>query len=122
MSTKKLAIYISIIVLTVGGTIFMLYQNRQPSGQSVLPVDNLEQSLSAESMVSGGEATPGQGFSNQGGAAGQPNQSLSASEIKDGSEIDLSIFGSKKFRALKENILISQEAVKPGKRNPFQPD
>ena len=125
MSTKKIAVYLAIIILMVGSTGAMLLQSQKPVGRKFLPDDKAargDKFMPPEDAVPSGETASTMPAANQLPADKNMNQLSDASQIKNGSESDLSIFQSEKFKALKENVLIYQTQSSPGKRNPFAPD
>lgn len=120
-STKKMAVYVSIIVLMLGGTGFMIYQNKkltvvQPSAndiiirpeiEAILPSGKTElEKKAAESLKTEAESS----------------RPIDADKIKNNRGFDLSIFLSKKFQELKKNILIIQQGSGLGKSDPFKPN
>lgn len=101
-STKKLKIYVAIMILMFGSTGFLLYANWQSLTTAAVPA---------------GEIT-----------ANQPSvdplkteQPLGVSEIRN-KKFDTAIFSSEKFKNLKENVLTPQENSALGKRDPFSPN
>lgn len=107
MPTKKLAVYIFIIVLILAAG-FIIYANRASSPAAGLALD--DKSAPAEASVSGDELTPNQLSADQ----------LKA--VKNSNNFDLTIFSSKKFAELKDKVFISQGNLILGKRDLFKPN
>lgn len=125
ISTKKLAIYVFIIVLMLAGSGFMLYQNQNLTKRKSFAIDGSTRSdkfMTAEIAVPGGQAAPNQPLADPLKTEAEPSRPPAADKIKNNQAIDLTIFSSDKFKELKENVLIPQEDSGLGKRNPFQPD
>jgi hypothetical protein len=125
ISIKKLAIYVSVIVLMLGGTGFMLYQNqRLTNGQASAIGDpaRYNEFMAGRVVIPGGEAAPSQALIDPLKAEVKPSQPLEASKVINNQGIDLTIFSNEKFQELKENILIPQEDSGLGKRDPFKPN
>lgn len=121
ISVKKLAIYISIIILMLAGTGFMLYQNRKLVANKPGVVANPAQFNNLPlAEISLSTSTEAQNFPPK--ADNQPDEPLDMNKIKNNGGFDLTIFASKKFQELKENIIISQEQSVAGKRDPFKPN
>lgn len=124
ISAKKLAIYIFIIVLMLGGIGFVLYRNSLLPGLKPSALDNPApngNALAAGVAVPGDQAALDQSSADPlktGASSGQP---LGASKINN-QGIDLTIFSNEKFKALEENILIYQADPALGKINIFAPN
>lgn len=126
ISAKKLAIYIFIIVLMLGGIGFILYRNSLLPGLKLRPsaLDNPApngNALAAGVFAPGDQAALDQSSADPlktGASSGQP---LGASKINN-QGIDLTIFSNEKFKALEENILIYQADPALGKINIFVPN
>jgi hypothetical protein len=100
MSTKKLAVYLSILLLTLGAIGLVLYLNRniavsEPANENSGAVDLLQES---ETAITG-----------NGAAANQPM-------------FDPAIIDSEKFKALEESVVIPPKQTVTGKRDPFKPN
>ncbi|MDD4900858.1 MAG: hypothetical protein PHS62_01945 [Patescibacteria group bacterium] len=112
MSPKKLAVCIAIIIVMLSGTGVMIYQNNKTTGQDAALVSGSQQDILTPQTGAGSlEAEPQ-------AQEIQPD----TSSIGNNSEIDLTIFQSEKFKALKENVLIMQSETEKGKRDPFKPN
>lgn len=118
ISTKKLAIYLAVILFMLVGAGFMLYQNKKLTARPPVSA-NLSAALNyapAAPAAAPKNDVPGiVGVNNQ--AAAPPNQNL---DISGG--LDLNIFSSDKFKNLRENALLIKEPVEVGKRDPFKPN
>lgn len=90
----------------------MLYQNWQTTSPGPVPADNYDKLR----LTADGTATT------SGGTGTELDQPPDTSRINNDSEIDLTIFGSAKFKALKENILIPQDDIIVGKKDIFKPN
>jgi len=124
MSTKKMAIYVSIIILMLGGIGFTLYQNTKSTGGSPSAIHEpaMNSNLAAEGDVPGAQAETNQLSTDSLKPAAAPSQTSGASGIKKSEAADLDIFSSEKFKELRENALIIQENSGLGKRDPFKPN
>lgn len=115
ISTRKLTIYVLIIVLMTGGTGLMLYQNQRLTGEQPIAVDDLAR---YDKFMPVGTALPGIGTTtNQ-----RIVDPLGANKIKNNQGIDLTIFSLEKFKALEANIIIPQADSGLGKRDLFKPN
>ncbi|MDO8667505.1 MAG: hypothetical protein Q7K35_00195 [bacterium] len=99
LSTKKLTIYIFIIALMLGSIGFVLYKNRGSSDSAPAAVES---------------PAPG--------ASSLEPANPEVSKVKNIKGLDLTIFSSKKYNELRENILGPQENLDLGKRDPFKPN
>lgn len=125
ISAKKLATYLSIILVMLGGTGFMLYQNQKLTNKQLGVIDDparYEKFMTAGIVATPSPAAPSQSSANQPKTEPKLNQPLVASQIKNSQGLDLSIFSSQKFQELKENILVPQENLGLGKRDLFAPN
>lgn len=125
ISTKKLVIYIFIILLMIGGTVFSLYQNQGSTNNKSLIFDNPAQPgdfMTAGVIVPGGQAAPGRSLVSPLKTGAESGQPLQASKIKNNKGIDLTIFFSEKFKGLEKNIIVNQENSGLGKRDLFKPN
>ena len=116
ISSKKTRIYLVIIGLTVGICAFLLYRSlstaKNIASPELLPgVANLTRQAEIEKLLNLQKS--------QRATTSQPSLKPFASQAE--SLIDLSLFESKKFKALKENIIPSKKEIEIGKRNPFKP-
>lgn len=121
ISVKKLAIYISIIIVMVGGSGFMLYQNKKLTSPN--PVVSNPPAVNSLLMNVETVVPADQAETNQPATGNKTlNQPLNMEKIKSNGGLDLTIFDSEKFKALQENIIIPAEQIGVGKRNPFKPN
>lgn len=125
ISVKKLTIYTLIIVLMIGGTGFRLYQNKKLTSRKPIVVDDPTR---YDKFMTAGAALPGSdGALNQSSfdplkteAMSQP--AFGSSKIKNNQALDLTIFSLEKFKALADNVVISQADSGLGKRDLFKPN
>jgi len=125
ISTKKLVIYVSVIILALGGTGFMLYQNQKLTNKNSLVIDNPAQDnefTADETNAFGDQAVPSKPLADVVETGVGLNQIFEAEKIENNKEIDLTIFSSEKFKTLKANTLIPREDPALGKRDLFQPN
>lgn len=115
ISTKKLVISLVIIVLMLGGIGFVLYQNQKLTGSKSVVVDG---SAPYDELIAEGVVAPG----SQASSSQPMADPLLTAKITNNDGLDLTIFSSQKFQALKENILIPQENLGLGKRDLFKPN
>lgn len=108
ISTKKLAIYLSIIFFMICGTGFMLYQNKQL-------ISNKPENVN-DSAVLNNAAPPAMVPGNDGA------DSQTAAGVNQNEDLNLNIFSNDKFKNLRANILIIEEQPKIGKTDPFKPN
>ena len=116
ISIKKLAVYISIIVVMLGGTGFMLYQNKKLTDRKSFVIDNparYDEIMKAGVVIDESKIAP---------ALPSAAVPKAAVKIKNNQGFDLTIFSSEKFKELKANILIVQEKLGLGKRDIFKPN
>lgn len=116
ISIKKLAVYVSIIIVMLGGTGFMLYQNKKLTDKKSVIIDNparYDEIMKAGVVVAESKIAPSQP------AAAAPKAAV---KIKNNKGFDLTIFSSEKFKNLKSNVLIVQEKLGLGKRDIFKPN
>ncbi len=119
ISPKKLAVYVSIMVLMLGGTGYMLYLNNSLSNKKPLIIDSPAQFTN---FVPGPELLGPTIKPPAKTELAAPGASLNAGQIKKTAGLDIGIFSSEKFKELKQNVLIQQEQPAPGKRDPFKPN
>lgn len=130
ISTKKLAIYVSIIFFMLCGTGLMLYQNKKLATPNPTNV-NLPIILNNPIPLAGATTTQANvvkinniGDINQ--ANNQPAvdsaQPLNIKNINQGGGLDLNIFSNDKFKSLQENVFIIKDQPEVGKRDPFKPN
>lgn len=93
MSAKKMAIYVVIIILMLAGTGWVLYKNRQAAA----PV------LSSPGLV-------------------RPAATAETEKTRYSGGLDLLIFNSEKYRALRENVVVPEGLPDTGKTDPFKPN
>lgn len=125
MSTKKMAIYVFIIVVMVGFTGFLLYQNLRSADSGSLPANTaqLPDALPGAGAADlGGGTAPNQPAISQLPAVNNPAQPPEIGKISNNGNLDLTILESEKYKALKENVLIPRERAGKGKRDPFKPN
>jgi len=113
ISMKKLAIYLAIIFFMLGGTVFMLYKNKNLTTRQSTNV-NIPVILDNSALVAPATAD------NQ--AATGTGQALNVNNFKQKSGLDLNIFSSDKFKNLQENVFIINQQTEVGKRDPFKPN
>ena len=89
----------------------MLYQNGIITWPLFSSADNAEQYNNL--IIPGGSLPADQA---------QAGQKSDASKVRVNSEFDVTIFGSDKFKALKDNVVIPREDAGVGKKDPFQPN
>jgi hypothetical protein len=118
ISTKKLAIYISIIILMTIGSGLMLYQNKKITQPE--PVINQSQVImpETEEIVANDQAGNDQIKPEN----TTPTEPVNTEKINDDGVFDLQIFSSEKYKSLKENVLIPRPPATKGKANPFKPN
>lgn len=121
MTVKKIAIYFSIICIMLGGTGLMLYQNYKLTNNRAGVINAPAQYNALMQTGAAGPAAPPPAAIQPAPAAG--SQPVDVNKPKNNSGgLDITIFSSEKFKALKENAIASQEDPDMGKRDPFQPD
>lgn len=113
ISTKKLAVSLTIIFIMICGTGFMLYQNKKLTTRKT---SNVNPSFVFNNTIS---VVP---FMINNQAASAPNQISDTTKINQGDDFNLSIFSSDKFKNLQTNISIIKEQSEVGKRDPFKPN
>jgi hypothetical protein len=113
ISTKKLAVYISIIFFMISGAGFMLYQNKK------LAVRKLK-NINAPIVFNNSAFVAPVAVDNKTGA--EPTQNLDMSKINQSGSLDLNIFSSDKFKDLRANTFFIKEQPEMGKRDPFKPN
>lgn len=124
IATKKLAIYLSIIAIMLGGTGAMLYLNNKLTDRSVPATAGRPQVnnfIRAEVISAASQPSPNQASAKPLEAEPKLNQPLEASKFKN-KGFDLTIFSSEKFKELRGNTLPLRENLELGKRDPFQPN
>jgi len=114
ISTKKLIIYITVIIFMILGTILMLYQNKKLTEYKINNL-NISTGLSDATDVSLGNL----GVSN--------NQKVdefnrAAKKLKQNSDFNLDIFSNDKFKNLQESTFVIKAQSEVGKRDPFNPN
>lgn len=122
LSVKKLMIYLAIIIVMLGGTGFMLYQNQKLTNRKPLVLDDptkYDKFMEAGIAATGSGAAP---LADPLKANATSSQPLDINKVKNNKGIDATIFSSEKFQALKENTLIIQENSGLGKRDLFKPN
>lgn len=124
ISTKKLLIYISIIVFMASGTAFMLYENKKLTTYKIvnvnIPIVNDNSMPAIEVTDTKNNALETGEVDNQ--TTIEPSQILDKNKINQNSGFNLNIFSSDKFKNLRENVFTSKEQLEVGKRNPFKLD
>ncbi len=112
ISTKKLAVSVAIIIFMVGGTGFMLYQNKKLTTSKATNVN--------PPMVFN-NAVPGTAVAND-QPAGDTGQALEINKLNQSGGLNLNIFSSDKFKNLRANTSLVEEQPAVGKRDPFKPN
>ncbi|MFH0956131.1 MAG: hypothetical protein V1801_02895 [Candidatus Falkowbacteria bacterium] len=124
ISTKKLAIYITIIFFMVSGTVFMLYQNKNLTSRKSVDINIpmvFDNSASTIPVAIFRDNVPGiVGGDNQ--AAAGSSQASDINKINQNSDFNLDIFSSDKFKMLKESAPIIKDQSEVGKRDLFKPN
>jgi len=125
ISTKKLAIYVSIIFFMLCGTGLMLYQNKKitsynPTNINIPIILNNPIPLAGATTTQANIVQINNEINNQ--AAVNPSQSLNNKKINQSGGLDLNIFSNDKFKSLQENIFIIKDQPEVGKRDPFKPN
>ncbi len=123
ISTKKLAISIAIIFFMIGGTGFMLYQNKKLTANKSAKVNApmvFNNAVPGAGATASSSALGAGGVNNQ--AAAEPGQALNINKINQGGGLNLNIFSSDKFKNLRANTFLIKEQPEVGKRDPFKPN
>lgn len=124
ISTKKLAIYISIIFFMISGAGFMLFKNKKLAVSKSTDVNLptvFNNSAPAATPVVFKDNALGIGEVNNQTAAG-PGQALDINKFNQSGGFNLDIFSSDKFKNLRANVFIIKESPELGKKNPFKPN
>jgi hypothetical protein len=130
ISTKKLAIYVSIIFFMLCGTGLMLYQNKKLTTHNPTninlpiildnPIPLAVATTTQENVVKINNIGDINQANNQ--PAVDPAQPLNIKNINQGGGFDLNIFSNDKFKSLQENAFIIKDQPEVGKRDPFKPN
>ncbi len=113
LKKSKLILYLIIIFVMLGGSIFIIYKNMvltTPAENQTVDVYNYE------ALDEGAD-----GAVNEDNATGA-NESISVQKKPVAAGIiDLSLLSDAKFKSLKENSVEQEEAISSGRKNPFTP-
>lgn len=121
MPVKKIAIYVFIIIIMLGGTGFMLYQNQKLVAKKPVTIDHQAQPQNTPETKAPAPAESALENNQPLAENKTADQPVDVNKIKNNG-IDLTIFNSDKFKELRENILIPKEQPDVGKRDPFKPN
>lgn len=113
ISTKKLAVSLTIIFFMIGGTGFMLYQNKNLTA-------NKSANINAPIVFNNSAPAVAATANNQ--AVAEPSQTIDINKINQSGGLNLNIFSSDKFKNLRANMFFIKERPEMGKRDPFKPN
>ncbi|MFA5359875.1 MAG: hypothetical protein WC349_02875 [Patescibacteria group bacterium] len=117
ISTKKLIIYIAVIIFMILGTMFMLYQNKKLTEYKINNPNTSATSSDVANILSGDSGNI-EVSNNQ--KADEFNKA--AKKLKQNSDFNLDIFSNDKFKNLQESTFIIKTQSEVGKRDPFNPN
>lgn len=121
LTQKKLIIYSGIIVLMLGGTAFMLYQNSRLTAPA--PANPANQAM-FNGLTPTSEIAKPAGPPAETPAPAAPNTATAdkINAVKSAGGLDLTIFSKDKFMQLKSGRQINKIQAEAGKRDPFKPN